>query len=42
MLSYSADIAANVEAEMIAVYSTKGIEFKTYTSPIAAEGVRFI
>ena len=42
MLSHSPEIAANVEAEMIAVYSTKGIEFKTYTSPIAAEGVRFI
>ena len=42
MLSQSADVAAEVETEMSTVYSTTGIEFKTYTSPIAAEGVRFI
>ena len=42
MLSQSAGVAAEVEAEMSAVYSTTGIEFKTYTSPIAAEGVRFV
>ena len=42
MLSENADVAARVEVELTAVYSTTGIEFKTYTSPIAAEGVRFI
>jgi homoserine kinase len=42
MLSHDADVAARVEAEMVGVYSATGIEFKTYTSPIAADGVRFI
>lgn len=42
MLCPNAEVATKVEHEMIAVYSQTGIEFKTYTSPIAAEGVRFI
>ena len=42
MLSREADVAARVESAMAGVYSATGIEFKSYTSSIAADGVRFI
>jgi homoserine kinase len=42
MLSNGGDVAAGVESEMARVYRATGIEFKTYTSPIAVEGVRII
>ncbi|HKP70205.1 MAG TPA: homoserine kinase [Pyrinomonadaceae bacterium] len=42
MLSQSAETAARVAEALTAVYSATDTEFKTYISPIAAEGVRFI
>ena len=42
MLSRGGELASRVEAAMAAVYSTTGIEFKTYTSLVAAEGVHII
>jgi homoserine kinase len=42
MLSQSAEIAAKVGDALAAVYSTADIEFKTYISPIAKDGVQVV
>jgi len=42
MLSENATIAKQVEQEMIKVYSSMGIEYKTYVTTINSQGVRII
>jgi hypothetical protein len=42
MLSETADIAADVEKEMKSVYEQLGVEYKSYVTTIAKQGVRIL